>query len=66
MNENDFRNFILYLGKGLGLVHRSTGLVENLKRVQFLYTYNDLNESSAPVHWTQTASLYLSKNFREF
>ena len=40
-------------GKGLGPVHRSTGPVEMLPRVQFLYTWQHLNGSSALVHWTQ-------------
>ena len=47
--------FIFIVGKGLGPVHKSTGPVEILTRVQFLYTCNDFNGSNAPVHWTQAA-----------
>uniref|UniRef100_A0A2N9HID8 Disease resistance N-terminal domain-containing protein n=1 Tax=Fagus sylvatica TaxID=28930 RepID=A0A2N9HID8_FAGSY len=39
---------------GLGPVHMSIGLVKILTHVQKLDTCQDLNGSSAPLHWTQS------------
>jgi hypothetical protein len=41
-------------GNGLSPVHKSTGPVEILTHLQKLDTCQDLNGSSAPVHWTQS------------
>ena len=59
--------YIFEKGKGLSPVHRNTESVEILTRVQFLYTCNDLNGSSAPVHWTQAAPFekYVKGNIKD-
>ena len=45
---------ISQFGSSLGPVHRSTGSVKIITRVQKLDTCQDLNGSNAPVHWTQS------------
>ena len=44
---------------GLGLVHRSTGPIEILTHVQKLDVCQNLNGSSAPVHWTQRGAAWV-------
>jgi hypothetical protein len=55
--------FVLQIskGKGLGPVHKSTGPVEILTLIQFLYICQDLNGFNAPVHWTQAAPISKSR-----
>ena len=46
-------------GSDLGLVHKSTGPIEILTHVQKLDTCQNLNGSSAPVHWTQRGASWV-------